>query len=157
MTIASPEELMATQAKNATLAYGLMGGTLGLLLGLGGGLARSTVQSAAVASVVGLALGAAAGAGATLAMVPLYHRFQDARQEMASMDITVPLLIHSAIWAAAGAAAGLAFGLGAREGRRRLLQAGARRPRRGHRGLRPSLQGSSAAGSRWTKPSSRSR
>ncbi len=123
MTIASPEELMATQAKNATLAYGLMGGALGLLLGLAGGLARSTVRSAAGAGVVGMALGAAAGAGATLAMVPLYHRFQDARQEMASMDITVPLLIHSAIWAAAGAAAGLAFGLGAREGRRRLLKA----------------------------------
>ncbi len=39
------------------------------------------------------------------------------------MDITVPLLIHAAIWASAGAAAGLAFGLGARERGRRLLQA----------------------------------
>jgi hypothetical protein len=118
MTIASPEELMATQAKNATLAYAILGAVAGLALGLAGGLARSSLRHGIIAAIVGLALGAAAGGLVSWRAIPFYHRFQDAQEEKASMNITVPLFIHGAIWSAVGAAGGLAFGLGAGGGGR---------------------------------------
>lgn len=113
MTISSPEEIMATQSKNATLAYGLFGAVLGLALGAAGGLARSSLRSGVLAGAIGLVLGALAGAGATIGVVPLYHRFQEDQEEKASRNLTVPLLAHGAIWMSVGAAGGLAFGLGA--------------------------------------------
>ncbi len=113
MTIASPDELMATQAKNATLAYVILGAVAGLALGLAGGLARSSPRSGVVAATVGLTLGAAAGGFVSGRVIPVYHRFQEDRQDTASRNVTVPLFIHGAIWSAVGAAGGLAFGLGA--------------------------------------------
>src|SRR4051812_26820812 len=45
MTIASPAERMATQSKNAALAYGLLGAVLGAAFGLAGGLARGSARA----------------------------------------------------------------------------------------------------------------
>ena len=123
MTIASPAELMATQSKNAALAYGLLGAVLGAALGLAGGLLRGSARAGANAALLGIVLGAALGVASTAALATIYHRFQDRYEENASPNLTVPLLIHGGIWATVGAAGGLAFGIGAggRRGPRALL------------------------------------
>jgi hypothetical protein len=114
MSIASPAELWSAQFRNATLANGLLGAVLGAVLGIAGGLASRSTRAGVAAAHVGLVLGMAAGAGASQALLPLYHRFEEAYEEKASGNLTVPLLIHGGVWSAVGACGGLAFGVGAR-------------------------------------------
>jgi hypothetical protein len=99
--------------KNAMISYALAGGTLALALGLAGGAARRSAMWALVGGVLGLVLGAAAGAGTTAAVVPTYQKLYDAQPDVIAKEMTVPLLVHAAIWAAMGAAAALALGIGA--------------------------------------------
>jgi hypothetical protein len=62
--------------------------------------------------LIGMLLSVVTAISASLALLPIYHRFQDIYEERASSNLTVPLLIHGGIWAAIGAMAGLAFGIG---------------------------------------------
>jgi hypothetical protein len=112
MTIATPAELAVTRTKNATLAFGALGAILGLTLGFAGGMARSSVRAGVRAALIGMVLGIVAAAAFSLVLLPVYNRVQDIYEEKASIDLTVPLLIHGGIWAAIGATAGLAFGIG---------------------------------------------
>lgn len=112
MTIASPQELASTMARNATLAFGVLGGSLGMALGGAGGLLRGSTRRAAMAALVGLALGIGAGVASSLVVLPFYNRVMTLADETNAGDLVTPLLTHGAIWSAIGAACGLAFGIG---------------------------------------------
>ena len=62
MSISSPAELAATHAKNATIAFCLLGGALGLTLGFAGGTVRSSIPLGLRGALFGLVLGIVAGA-----------------------------------------------------------------------------------------------
>jgi hypothetical protein len=96
------------EAKNAAVAYGLLGGLLGVGLGLAGGLARRSVGAGLLAAAVGLVFGVGAGAGMSAVAIPRFYQFLTPEN-----GVVVALLTHLAVFAAVGAAAGLAFGLGA--------------------------------------------
>jgi hypothetical protein len=108
----------AAVSREATVAFGLLGGVLGLAMGVIGGVARRSTRAALESGGLGLALGAAAGAGAAAAMVPVYLRYVNRDGD----DLLMPLLTHEAIAAAIGAASGLALGAGM-GGRSRLALA----------------------------------
>lgn len=105
----------AAEAKNAAMAYGMLGAALGAALGLAGGLARRDVRAALIAGGVGLLAGSAAGAGLSAAMV-IGIFYPNLNPET---GLLMPLIVHGAVWASIGIAAGLAFGLG--QGDRRLV------------------------------------
>jgi hypothetical protein len=112
---ATTEEREKADARNAALAFGLLGAGLGLALGVAGGLARRDPRRAAVAGAAGAALGALLAVGAALALQPLYY--QHAHLDPTEQDLVRPLAVHLGIWAAAGLAGGAAFGLGLGGGR----------------------------------------
>ena len=112
MTISTGAEIADTHAKNAILAFSAFGAILGLTFGFAGGLARSSVRAAVRAAIIGMVLGLVTAAAFSLVLLPVYNRIQDMYEEKASIDLTVPLLIHGGIWAAIGGSAGLAFGIG---------------------------------------------
>jgi hypothetical protein len=95
---------------SATLTFTTLGGLLGLALGLAGGLARRSTLASAQAAVLGLVLGSAVAASCSLIFVSIFFKIRD--RDAQSVDLTLPLLTHGAIWSAVGAVGGLAFGLG---------------------------------------------
>lgn len=95
-------------ARNATVAFGLLGASLGLALGLAGGVARGSITRAAAGGVAGLVLGAALGALPSPWIIP-YHYFN---QDPSSTDLAFPMLIHGGLWLPAALAGGLALGVG---------------------------------------------
>ncbi len=95
------------EAKNTSLAMGILGTVLGLTLGAAGGLSRRSPRAAAVSGLTGFLLGAAVGTAAPLQLVPLFYRFVGRPPNPA-----FPLLIHTAMYALIGGVGGLAFGLG---------------------------------------------
>jgi hypothetical protein len=95
---------------SATLTFTTLGGILGLALGLAGGLARRSTFASARAAILGLVLGSAAGVSCSLTFVSIFFKIRD--RDTQSVDLTLPLLTHGAIWLAVGAVGGLAFGLG---------------------------------------------
>ncbi len=105
-------EVAATDARNAGLAFALLGAALGLGLGVAGGLARGCGAAAARAGLLGLVAGAAAGAGTSLAFCPAYNSYKTRHPDEADNNLAFPFLIHAAICSAVGASGGLAFGLG---------------------------------------------
>jgi hypothetical protein len=117
------EDQLSADAKNAALAFTLLGGVLGLALGVAGGLAQHSVHAALKAGVVGLVLGGLAGCASSLAVLPLYYRAVEQSPEEMSHDIILPFLVHAAIWSTSGLAGGLAFGIGLGAGRRRVYSA----------------------------------
>ncbi len=107
--------VIGNAARNAAVAYGLLGGILSLSLAATAGclLARFSLTRILTASLAGIALGGLLGAATSYALTPLYlHR-------LGTADITLSLLVHLAIWSAIGAAAGVAFGIGC--GTRKVL------------------------------------
>jgi hypothetical protein len=95
-------------ARNAAVAYGLLGGILSLSLAATAGclLPRFSLTRIVTAGLAGIALGGFLGAVTSYALTPLYfHR-------LGTADIALSLLIHLAIWSAIGAGAGVAFGMG---------------------------------------------
>jgi hypothetical protein len=100
-------ETPTVEAKNAALAYGLLGATLGAALGLAAGLARRSRTAALTAALVGVVAGAATGAVMSAALIPVFFRALNPESGM-----LLGLLIHAGIWVPIGAAAGLAFGVG---------------------------------------------
>ncbi len=95
------------EARNTSLAMGILGAVFGLALGAGGGLSRGSPRAAAVSGLTGFLLGAAVGAAVPLQLVPLFYRSIGRPPNPA-----FPLLIHSSLYALIGGVGGLAFGLG---------------------------------------------
>ncbi len=99
----------AARSREATLAFGMLGGALGLAMGLAGGLARRSARAATIAAAVGLPLGIAVGVVPALVLLPI----ADANREQLSDGLALPLLIHIGLWSAIGAAGGWVLGFGA--------------------------------------------
>jgi hypothetical protein len=95
---------------SAALTFATLGGLLGLALGLAGGLARRSTFASARAAILGLVLGSAAAASCSLIFVSIFFKIRD--RDAQSVDLTLPLFTHGAIWLAVGAVGGLALGLG---------------------------------------------
>ncbi len=117
LNITNRREVAAANAKNAGLAFSLLGASLGAGMGLAGGLSRRSTRVAALASLLGLAMGAAGGAGMSLALLPLYNEYQARHPDEAARDLILPLLVHAGIWSGVAAIAGLAYALGLGERR----------------------------------------
>jgi MFS family permease len=100
--------VIGNAARNAAVAYGLLGGMVALSLAITAGCSPRRFTSARIltAGLAGIALGGLCGAASSYAVTPLYfHR-------LGTADVTLSILIHLAIWCAVGAAAGVAFGIG---------------------------------------------
>ncbi len=102
----------AAVAKNAGLAFLILGAALGGGLGAAGGLARGSRPAALRATWAGLVLGIVAAGVMSLALLPAYNAYQRRYPDEAAHDLLLPLLVHAAIWSAVGAAGGLALALG---------------------------------------------
>jgi hypothetical protein len=100
--------VIGNAARNAAVAYGLLGGILALGLAITAGCLpqRSSWTRRLTAGLAGMVLGALFGAFSSYALTPLFFNRLD------TADLTLSLLIHVAIWAAVGATAGVAFGMG---------------------------------------------
>jgi MFS family permease len=107
-----------TAARNAALAYGLLGGILALIMGVIAGslLGRFSIARASIGSLAGIVLGASLGAESAYVLTPVYLN------RLGTADITLTMLIHLGIWTSVGAASGIAFGIGSGT-RTRLLMA----------------------------------
>ena len=107
--------MIGNAARNAAVAYGLLGGILSLSLAATAGclLPRFSLTRILTAGLAGIALGALFGAASSYVVTPLYFN------RLGTADVTLSLLIHLAIWSAIGAAAGVAFGIGC--GTRKVL------------------------------------
>jgi hypothetical protein len=104
----TPATRAAADAKNAAVAFGLLGAALGIALGVAGGLAQGSSRAAGAAAAVGGLLGAALGGGVAWALTILDYRIRDP----SSHSLLLPLVLHGGIGAAVGAAGGLALALG---------------------------------------------
>lgn len=100
--------VIGNAARNAAVAYGLLGGMVALSLAITAGCLpqRSSFTRRLTAGLAGVALGALFGAASSYAVTPLYLN------RLGTADITLSVLLHLAIWCAVGAAAGVAFGMG---------------------------------------------
>ena len=98
-----------TAARNAAVAYGLLGAVLSLSLGVTAGclLGRFSIPRALTAGLAGIVLGASLGAASSYVLTPIYLN------RLGTADITLTMLIHLGIWTAIGAASGIAFAIGA--------------------------------------------
>ena len=112
LRVTDRREEAAAVAKNAGLAFLLLGAALGGGLGAAGGLARGSRRAAVQATGAGLVLGIVAAGGMSLALLPAYNAYQRRHPDEAARDLLWPLLVHAGIWSAAGAAGGLALALG---------------------------------------------
>jgi MFS family permease len=100
--------VIGNAARNAAVAYGLLGAILSLSLAITAGclLQRFSLSRMLTAGLAGIALGGLFGAASSYALTPLYfHR-------LGTADVTLSMLIHLAIWSAVGTAAGISFGIG---------------------------------------------
>jgi hypothetical protein len=97
------------EAKNTSLALGILGGVLGLALGAGGGVSQRSPHAAAVGGLTGFLLGAAVGSAVPLQLVPLFYRYVCRPPNPA-----FPLLMHSSLYAFVGGVGGLALVIGLR-------------------------------------------
>ncbi|MFO0957009.1 MAG: hypothetical protein U0800_06015 [Isosphaeraceae bacterium] len=110
MMLPTLEDEMASDTRNAALAYGVLGGFVASAMGLAGGwLGGSTVRGLR-ASGIGAMLGTAAGAIASFLMVGLYFARHDTGE--GDQNLLLPLVCHGGIWGTIGAVGGLSFGLG---------------------------------------------
>ncbi len=105
------EEAVAV-AKNAGLAFLLLGAALGGGLGAAGGLVRRSRRATVRAAWTGLVMGVVAAGLMSSVILPAYNAYQQRHPDEASRDLVFPLLVHVGIWSAVGAAGGLALALG---------------------------------------------
>jgi hypothetical protein len=112
VTVTDRREVAAADAKNASLAFALLGAAVGAAMGAAGGFARRSGRAALVAALVGTVLGAGAGAGMSAALLPRYNAYKEREPDEASRDLILPLLVHLGVWCLIGASGGLAFGIG---------------------------------------------
>jgi hypothetical protein len=107
--------VIGNAARNAAVAYGLLGAILSLSLAATAGclFQRFSLSRIWTAGLAGIVLGGLFGAASGYALTPVYlHR-------LGTADVTLSFLIHLAIWSAIGASAGVAFGMAA--GNRKVL------------------------------------
>jgi hypothetical protein len=102
----TPISPVVYSTRNGMTCMGILGGSLGLTMGLAGGFLKGSARSAVLAGLSGAVLGGAAGAGSARVLVPIYFRHYP------GAELSLPLLVHSGLWASVSFAAGLAFGLG---------------------------------------------
>src|SRR5271165_6461776 len=62
------------EARNTSVALGIIGAALGLALGVGGGVSRRSPRAAAVGGLTGFLVGAAVGTAVPLQLVPFFFR-----------------------------------------------------------------------------------
>jgi hypothetical protein len=100
--------VIGNAARNAAVAYGLLGGIVALSLSMAAGCLpqRSSLTRRLTTGLAGIALGALFGAAISYVVTPLYFN------RLGTADVRLSILIHLAIWCAIGAAAGVAFGMG---------------------------------------------
>ncbi len=124
--LSSRREIASADAKNAGVAFALLGASIGAGLGLAGGLIRRSGRSGAKAGIFGLIAGTAVSILLSLAILPAYNIYKARHPDEASTDLTLPLLVHASIWSGAGAVAGwaLAIGLDARGRQSRIALGG---------------------------------
>jgi hypothetical protein len=124
--LSSRREIAAAEAKNAAVAFALLGASIGTGMGLAGGLVRRSGRAAAKAALFGLIAGTVVSAALSLALLPAYNVYKARHPDEASQDLTLPLLVHLCIWSGAGLVAGwaLAIGLDAKERRARIALGG---------------------------------
>ena len=118
LNVTDRREIANVEAKNAGLAFAILGGSLGLGFGVAGGLTRRSRRAATIAAVLGLVVGAAGGAGMSLALLAPYNHYKARNPDDAARDLILPLLVHAGIWSAVGSLAGLVYGFGLGERRR---------------------------------------
>jgi hypothetical protein len=102
----------AADAKNAGLAFAILGAASGAALGAAGGFLRGSNRAAGRAAVLGLAAGALGGVGASAIALPAYNAYKLGHPDEASASLTLALLVQAGVGSVIGAAAGLAFGRG---------------------------------------------
>jgi hypothetical protein len=119
LNVAGRPEIAVADAKNAAVAFALLGAALGMGLGIAGGLTRQSVRSAAGAALVGLIVGTAGVAVMSLTLFPRYNDYKARNPDEAAQDLVFPFFVHAGVWCVVGASAGLAYGLGL--GKRRSL------------------------------------
>ncbi len=112
LRVTDRREEAAAVAKNAGLAFVLLGGALGGGLGVAGGLVRRSSRAAMSAGLLGLAVGATATGAMSLVVLPAHTVYQLRYPDEASRNLLWPLLVHTGIWSVVGAAGGWALGLG---------------------------------------------
>jgi hypothetical protein len=106
--IATPAAKAVAGAKNAALAFGLLGAVTCAAMGAAGGLVSRSPRAIAAASLSGAALGALVGAAAGWAGATVLFRLHDPVEDR----LALPLLVHAGIGAAVGAVGGLTLGRG---------------------------------------------
>jgi hypothetical protein len=114
--VPSPETVKVAAAKNAAVAFGVLGLCLAGFLGIAGGIARGSASASRRGGLFGAVLGVALGAGASLGLIPLA---MEAQIDYPEQDLLLSLATHAVIWGLLGASAGLAFATGL--GERRLI------------------------------------
>jgi hypothetical protein len=119
-------QIANADARNAGVAFVLLGAAFGGGMGLAGGLARRSGRAAVGAALVGMTLGICGAAGTSAALLTALNRHKNVNPDDPLLDLFFPLLVHAGIWATIGGAGGLAFGLGLGERKRRsqLIMAG---------------------------------
>lgn len=108
-----------SDGRNAAIVYGTLGALTGLALGVVAGLTIGSPRKAVVAGVAGALLAGVAAALPCPWVAPLHRRYYD----LAEPSLTLPVMIHGAIWTAMGLGAGAGLGLGLGGGRKALLGA----------------------------------
>jgi hypothetical protein len=112
LEVVHPRDRDIADARNAALAFALLGAILGMGLGAAGGLARRSGRSAILAAISGLALGAISTAAISMALLPAYNTYRYSHPDEVSNNLIFPLLLHAAVWSVVGASAGAAFAAG---------------------------------------------
>ena len=96
LKVTDRREVAVTDAKNAGLAFALLGAALGAAMGVAGGLVRRSVRAGTRAAALGLVAGTAAGAGMSLALLPLYNAYMARNPDEAVRDLILPCLFMPA-------------------------------------------------------------
>jgi hypothetical protein len=112
LNLTNRHEIAIADAKNAGLAFAILGASLGVGLGVAGGLVRRSGRAAMSAALVGLVVGTAGTATISLALLPAYNNYKTQHPDEAARDLILPLLIHAGIWSVVGASGGVAYGVG---------------------------------------------
>lgn len=99
-------------AKNATLAFALLGATLACGMGAAGGFVQRSRRASTSASLLGFLVGAVLPLIACSIILPFYNSYKLSNPDEASASLLLPIFLQGAIASTIGAAGGLAFGRG---------------------------------------------
>jgi hypothetical protein len=114
LQVTDRKEEATADARNAGLAFAILGAALGAGLGAAGGMVRRSGRGTATGALFGLVIGSVAVVAVSAAILPAFNAFKARDPDRASREILYPILVHAGIWSVAGAAGGLAFARGLR-------------------------------------------